>query len=82
MPPNDDHILMHALGLPNPRGSYRNYFNASEGSDDDASCRRLVARGLMVERNKADHPMIPGAIYHATPAGYAHVGAKEQNDAR
>ena len=77
----DDDIILHALGLPNPRGPYRNYFNSSPGTPDDEACRRLVTQGLMVQRPPESHGCIPGHIYHVTPAGYKHVGAASPTDA-
>lgn len=48
----DLEILRHALGLDRyGRGvQYRNYFSTGPGTDDWDVCRRLVERGLMIDR--------------------------------
>lgn len=52
MPPNQLHILQHALGLDEyGRGTcHRNRFVTGEGSSDHSDCLALVEAGLMTRR--------------------------------
>jgi hypothetical protein len=64
-------IIKHSLGISEENlNGYRNYFNASEGSEDFKVCENLVIKGYMVKRIVS---CIPGFIYHVTKKGCQYV---------
>jgi hypothetical protein len=59
-------LIRHTLGFPSDP-PYRNYFMASEGSENYGLCFECVALGLMTQDMWFDAPGLP--LFRATEAG-------------
>lgn len=67
--PEQQHILLHTLGLDWKREPYRNYFVACPGHDDLPHLEALVAAGLMEQRRRPGFLPEDDAVFSTTDAG-------------